>query len=405
MHPNHSPPTVTQSPPPTRRLASTLLIGAHSGWGVYGCNLALQAVARKIQFVPVGPCDWDSLEPGQRSRLASIQTTQKIFQEQLTAHLSAKRQRQIGFDGDVLHCLGNDLSSPPLDFLLQGKRNFGTLFLEDSHLTPDAVASGKTLQKIIAGSTWNGQVLKNHGLTNSAVVLQGIDPGLFSPAPKQKKWGDRFVIFSGGKLEYRKGQDLVIAAFAKFSRKHPDVLLVFAWHNNWPKQMSEIGTAHHVQDAPLQLPDQTVDFTTWLHNKGLQNFIDLGQILNWQSPEFLREADVALFPNRAEGGTNLVAMEAMACGIPTILSANTGHLDLIEEENCYPLQDQKNVQPTQTYPNVEGWGESSVGEILENLERVFQNRDEAKKRGLAGAQSMAKLSWETQIDKLLAEMS
>ena len=46
-------------------------------------------------------------------------------------------------------------------------------------------------------------------------------------------------------------------------------------------------------------------------------------------PHVLHEADVALFPNRAEGGTNLVAMECLASGIPTILSANTGHLDLL----------------------------------------------------------------------------
>ena len=40
----------------------------------------------------------------------------------------------------------------------------------------------------------------------------------------------------------------------------------------------------------------------------------------------MQEADVALFPNRCEGGNNLVALEAIASGVPTILSANTGHL-------------------------------------------------------------------------------
>ena len=46
-------------------------------------------------------------------------------------------------------------------------------------------------------------------------------------------------------------------------------------------------------------------------------------------PDVLRRADVALFPNRCEGGTNLVAMEAAAVGVPVVLSANTGHLDVI----------------------------------------------------------------------------
>jgi hypothetical protein len=43
-------------------------------------------------------------------------------------------------------------------------------------------------------------------------------------------------------------------------------------------------------------------------------------------PQILREIDVAVVPNRFEGGTNLVAMECMACGMPVILSANTGYL-------------------------------------------------------------------------------
>ena len=43
----------------------------------------------------------------------------------------------------------------------------------------------------------------------------------------------------------------------------------------------------------------------------------------------LKQADLAVFPNRCEGGTNLVAMEAIACGVPTVLSANSGHLDLL----------------------------------------------------------------------------
>ena len=57
-------------------------------------------------------------------------------------------------------------------------------------------------------------------------------------------------------------------------------------------------------------------------------------------PEVLREVDVAVFPNRCEGGTNLVAMEALASGLTCILSKNTGHLDLIRADNCLPLATQ-----------------------------------------------------------------
>ena len=39
---------------------------------------------------------------------------------------------------------------------------------------------------------------------------------------------ERFLIFSGGKMELRKGQDIVLAAFKIFARRHPEATLVTA---------------------------------------------------------------------------------------------------------------------------------------------------------------------------------
>jgi glycosyltransferase involved in cell wall biosynthesis len=104
--------------------------------------------------------------------------------------------------------------------------------------------------------------------------------------------------------------------------------------------------------------------------------------------------DVAVFPNRGEGGTNLVAMECMACGVPTILSANTGHLDIADPNCCFPLLTQGPVSPGgQSGPAIEGWGESSVNEIVEHLERVHSDRKEAARRGAAAASRLADLTW------------
>jgi hypothetical protein len=37
----------------------------------------------------------------------------------------------------------------------------------------------------------------------------------------------------------------------------------------------------------------------------------------------LRDVDLAVFPNRCEGGTNLVAMECLAAGVPTVLGLSS----------------------------------------------------------------------------------
>jgi len=61
-------------------------------------------------------------------------------------------------------------------------------------------------------------------------------------------------------------------------------------------------------------------------------------------PDVFREVDLAVFPNRCEAGTNLVAMEALAFGLPCLISQNTGHLDIIQNNNAIPLTVQKPIE-------------------------------------------------------------
>jgi glycosyltransferase involved in cell wall biosynthesis len=139
-----------------------------------------------------------------------------------------------------------------------------------------------------------------------------------------------------------------------------------------------------------------LDVLAWAGASGVgpDHIIDLGVMPNARMPALLREMDVALFPNRAEGGTNMVAMEAMGCGAPCILSANTGHLDLIEGDNCYPLEQQGVLSGAEgPFGDVAGWGESDIDEIVETLERAYLHRQEARERGLRGAAAQAERTW------------
>jgi glycosyltransferase involved in cell wall biosynthesis len=228
------------------------------------------------------------------------------------------------------------------------------------------------------------------------VVLQGVDTTIFHPAPKSGLLAHRFIVFSGGKLEYRKGQDLVAQAFAIFAQRHPDALLLTAWHSPFPNSalsFNQVAGSEVVQF----LPTGFCDLRAWTQRHGIPDnqVFHLGLIPNLHLPRILREADVALFANRAEGGTNLVAMECMACGIPTILSANTGHLDLIQPDTCYALQRQSPIPD----PKHRGWGESDVDEMVETLETVYQDRTGAARRGQRGAEWLSTLTWAKQMNR------
>ena len=213
---------------------------------------------------------------------------------------------------------------------------------------------------------------------------------------------DRFCVFSGGKLEHRKAQDIVLAAFRSFAARHPEALLVTAWHSPWAELARSLDVSGLV--SPVRFgPDGSVDVTGWAAANGIDpvQVLDLGAVANHEMPAILREMDVAVFPNRCEGGTNLVAMECMACGLPVILSRNTGHLDLMDGDNCFALERQLPVAGHGAgLGDVAGWGETSVEEVVATLEQVFADRADARHRGQLAADSMRRLTWKQTADRL-----
>jgi tetratricopeptide (TPR) repeat protein/glycosyltransferase involved in cell wall biosynthesis len=376
-------------------------VGLMTGWGVYGLNLTLQLLRspshRPMLLIP------PSVTSGMMNPLHQVLLQPAIAQQQnLQGILASYPDKQIALDKPILHALGKDFASKLLP-KVSGDRNIGVVFFEDTHLALEAIARAKSFEAIVAGSQWNADVLRSYGCKSVYAVPQGVDPTIFHPAPQSNLFGDRFVIFSGGKLEHRKGQDIVVAAFKRFYARHPDALLLTAWHNFWPQFMIGLDQAEHVQGLPKVSPDGRLEIVEWLTANGVpaEACVDVGPIPNHLAGQIVREADVAVFTNRAEGGTNLVAMECLACGVPTILSANTGHLDLIGSDRCYPLQTQGSVKPTPLFRGTDGWGESDVEEVVEALEQVYRDRPQAKQRAQAAATFMQDWTWEKQVQRLL----
>jgi hypothetical protein len=131
---------------------------------------------------------------------------------------------------------------------------------------------------------------------------------------------------------------------------------------------------------------------------------------NMQLPSLIKQADVAVFTSRCEGGTNLMAMETLACGIPTLLSANTGHLDLLNMnlEHAIGLG-QTRVgneleQGSAGYGGDEGdlWGETDPDLLVEHWLAMMTEKDAWVERGQRGAQKMASMSWSNSMEKLIA---
>jgi FkbM family methyltransferase len=351
-----------------------------TGWGKLGLALLDDPCGRPRPVLLQSPV-WSHFEPDMAERLRPLAHNAA----ELEAFLRANPGAQANLSPlTVLHAFGNGLGADDAMLRARGVRNIALAAFEETVAPPDRLARLADMDAVIVHSSYALGLMRGWGVKRLALAFQGVDTDLFRPRPRTGQFGDRFVVFSGGKLEFRKGQDLVLAAFARFRQRHPDSLLVCAWGNFWPQTAFSINEGGHL--APL-LPqaDGTPDLRRWIADAGVPE--QAVHLLEHYAPAglaaVLADCDVALFPNRCEGCTNLVAMEAMACGVPAVLSANTGHLDLIVPGRVMPLHRQQPVaDPDGTRL---GWGESSIDEMVAALEHAYCHRDEAGAVGLSGA--------------------
>lgn len=290
-------------------------------------------------------------------------------------------------------------SSKPWPFF--GIKYVGRCIFEDSEF-PGGADFGK-YDALLVASRWNAELLGRHTDLPIEIIHEGVDASLFCLGAKSGiVAADKFYIYSGGKIEHRKGQDLILQAFRVFAQRHRDAVLVTSWHSLWPR--AAVGYRGRLGTAVEIGPHEWLNIVKWATDNGVprNQFIDLGMFPNHKLPTILREMDLCLQPSRAEACTSLPVKEAMACGVPVIAAFNTGMRDLLTPENALILTRQGPV----AMPGVgtEGWGESDVEEILAHMEWAYQHRAEARALGLAASQWLESngRTWQVHAQKLKA---
>lgn len=284
----------------------------------------------------------------------------------------------------------------------KGFRNIGYAFFE-RELTTRSKENAACFDLVLAGSNWCRERILEKGIENSGTLLQGIDPDVFYPI-KEAKPDDRFVIFSGGKFELRKGQDLVLRALKVFQDKHPDVLLINCWYNIWEHSIRMMESSRHIQFK--YHPGQS-----WKENMKrtyLQNGLDPERIVTFDLVPYedqrrlYAQTDLGLFPNRCEGGTNLVMMEYMACGKPVIASNTSGQKDILTPENAICLNELHDLNVVDSDGEIIcRWQEPCLDELLDRLEYAYQNRAKIAKIGHNAGEALRQFTWRKSAQTLL----
>jgi len=272
--------------------------------------------------------------------------------------------------------------------------NIGYCFFEHEILAyrsiPDAA---KRWDHIVAGSSWCEHHLRIAGMERTSTILQGVDPELFHPLPPRHDDG-RFIVFSGGKFELRKGHDLVMAAMQIFMARHEDVWLACAWHNHWPNSIKTMEQSRYIKFKYRDLPcEQLYSDLLSAHGVDPARTILYPVMENHLIKSAYANSDVGLFPNRCEGGNNMVMCEYMACGRPVIASTMTGHRDVVASEHALCLQSYEPVLARICDEITGVWFEPALDEMIALLEQAYCDRQMLQGVGKAAALAMTRLSW------------
>ena len=126
----------------------------------------------------------------------------------------------------------------------------------------------------------------------------GIEPGA---------WRDRRIVLFAGKLAHFKGVDVLLDAVSVIEKEHTNILVIIVGDG-------DERDALHAQVKELGL--QTVRFLGNVDQQALRRLYNI--------------ADVSLVPSRREP-FGLVAIEAMACGIPVIATNQGGLPDFVND--------------------------------------------------------------------------
>lgn len=114
-----------------------------------------------------------------------------------------------------------------------------------------------------------------------------------------------FTVINTGGLSLRKGTPYLLEALRILKRQVPELRILLT------RQVSD-----SIRPILAQYKDLTIEWSTTLPQQ--------------QLAKRLQSADLFILPSLEEGMAR-TALEAMACGLPVILTPNTGSCDLVEE--------------------------------------------------------------------------
>jgi hypothetical protein len=189
----------------------------------------------------------------------------------------------------------------------------------------------------------------------------------------------------------RKGPDVLLDAYARAFAGREDVTLI----------VKDFGSSSVYRGG-----DRTA-ITEWVDSGRLPRLVHIDDELSDDEMAALyRACDVLVHPYRGEG-FGMPVLEAMACGIPVVVTGGGPTDEFCPDDACWRVRSSVAYFPENRVGDLDTAGrpwllEPDAGHLAELMREAASDADGRRGRGEAGARAARELSWEA-VGELYAE--
>lgn len=244
---------------------------------------------------------------------------------------------------------------------------------ETTKIPPSWIPRINKCKALLVPCRQNMEAFRDSGVTIPIELIHwGVDPVLFKPLVRET--GRPFTFGTMGALSTRKGTDLLLEAFLRAFPTEKDVRLLC--------KTSNFHFMGAVKDKRVR-----VDMTPVSHQELMDNFF--------------KQVDCFVFPTRGEG-FGLTPLEAMATGIPAIVTGWSGPAEYMTPEIGWTINHK--MVPAKEFTEITykedcgDWAEPDIDHLVQLMRYAYEHQDEVRQKGKnAGEYIRQKWLWQDKI--------